>query len=71
LKPGKKGAMSTAADKLRQAEIDELDSAKIGEFEAERIDNVQNVKKLVKCVGIYSKGYTFPEQGLFLSHKTL
>lgn len=63
--------MSTAADKLRQAEIDELDSAKIGEFEAERIDNVQNVKKLVKCVGIYSKGYTFPEQGLFLSHKTL
>jgi sphingolipid delta-4 desaturase len=48
---------------MSQADIDELDSAKIGEFEAERIDNVKSVKKLVKCVGVYSKGYTFPEQG--------
>jgi hypothetical protein len=42
---------------------DELDSSLIGAFEAERIDNVQKVKKLIHCSGVYTKGYSFPEQG--------
>jgi len=42
---------------------DELDSSLIGAFEAERIDNVQKVKKLIHCNGVYTKGYSFPEQG--------
>jgi sphingolipid delta-4 desaturase len=47
----------------QQVDSDELDSSRIGAFEAERIDNVSKVKKMINCVGVYSKGFTFPEQG--------
>lgn len=44
---------------------DDLDTSLIGAFQAEKIDNVarEKVKKMVPCVGIYSRGYVLPEQG--------
>lgn len=46
---------------------DELDTSLIGEFQADKIDNVDTtkVKKMIPCVGLYSKGYALPEQGMF------
>jgi len=44
---------------------DELDTSLIGAFQADKIDDVDEtkIKKMVPCVGIYSRGYTLPEQG--------
>merc|ERR1712000_210239 len=44
---------------------DDLDTSCIGAFDAERIDTVDQskIKKMVPCVGIYSRGYVLPEQG--------
>merc|ERR1712063_70289 len=44
---------------------DDLDTSLIGAFQAEKINDVapEKVKKMVPCVGIYSRGYVLPEQG--------
>jgi len=44
---------------------DDLDTSLIGAFQADKIDDVdlKKVKKMIPCVGIYSRGYSLPEQG--------